>query len=122
MISCLIAAPIIQKLGRKPTWIISSIGQMTGLFLVFVNEKCHVGGALPILSFFIDVLSYDLGMGPIPWIMTPELFPDDVRSLACSLTTGFNWLLLSGIMFLWPVMRDSFGMGNSCFVFAVCCF
>jgi MFS family permease len=122
IISGCIAAPIIQKLGRRPTWIISSTGQMTGLFLAFINEQWEIGGWLPVVSFFIDVLSYDLGMGPIPWIITPELFPDDVRSIACSLTTGFNWLLSSGIMFMWPVMRDGIGMGWSCFIFACCCF
>ena len=121
ILSGCVAAPIIQKLGRRPTWIISAAGQMTGLVLAFVNEQWHIGGVLPIVSFFVDVLSYDLGMGPIPWIITPELFPDEIRSLACSLTTGFNWLLSSVIMFLWPVLRDSLGMGWSFLMFACFC-
>jgi MFS family permease len=115
------AATVIQKLGRRPAWIISCVGQTTGLFLAFANEHWKVGGVLPIVCFFVDVLSYDLGMGPIPWILTPELFPDEVRSIACSLTTGFNWLLSSVIMFVWPTMKDSLGMDWSFLFFGCCC-
>jgi MFS family permease len=115
------AAAVIQRLGRKRTWIVSAAGQMTGLLLAWVNDFWEIGGVLPIISFFIDILSYDLGMGPVPWIITPELFPDDVRPLACSLTTGFNWLLSSVIMFVWPTMRDGIGIGWSFLAFAVCC-
>jgi hypothetical protein len=94
---------------------------MTGLLLAFANEHWKIDGVLPIICFFVDVLSYDLGIGPIPWILTPELFPDEVRSIACSLTTGFNWLLSSGIMFVWPTMKSQLGMDWSFLLFACCC-
>jgi hypothetical protein len=97
------------------------MGQMTGLVMAFANERWHIGGVLPIVSFFVAVLSYALGLGPIPWILTPELFPDEVRPLACSLTTGFNWLLSAGIIFIWPVMKNEIGMACSFFLFACCC-
>jgi MFS family permease len=115
------AAAVIQKVGRRRAWIISASGQMTGLLLAFANEFWSIGGVLPIISFFVDGLCYDIGMGPVPWVITPELFPDDVRGLACSLTTGFNWLLSSGIMFMWPSLRDAIGIGWSFLVFACCC-
>jgi MFS family permease len=121
LISGCCAAAVIHKLGRRPVWIISSAGQMTGLLLAFADQFWHIGGVLPIVSFFIDVLCYDLGMGPIPWIITPELFPDEVRSLACSLTTGFNWLLSSVIMLIWPTMRDKLGIHWSFLAFGCCC-
>jgi hypothetical protein len=94
---------------------------MTGLLLAFADLHWEIGGVLPIVSFFIDVLSYDLGMGPIPWIITPELFPDEVRSLACALTTGFNWMLSSVIMVVWPTMRDELGPKWSFLAFGCCC-
>jgi MFS family permease len=121
IVSGCIAAPVINRLGRRRTWIISAAGQMTGLVLAFVSEQWSIGGVLPIISFFVDILSYDLGMGPVPWVVTPELFPDEVRSLAMSLTTGFNWLLSSVIMLSWPSMRDRIGIGWSFLSFAGCC-
>lgn len=116
-----IAAPIINKIGRKKAWILSASGQTTGLILAWINEQFGIGSVLPLVALFIDVLCYDLGIGPIPWILTPELFPDTVRSTACSLTTGTNWLLSSVIMFVWPQMKDGLGMGWSFFFFAICC-
>ena len=71
---------------------------------------------------FIDNLVFGLGYGPIPWVITPELFPDSVRPIATSLMTALNWSFATIVMFLFPVMQRVLGFPVSVLIFSVICF
>jgi SP family myo-inositol transporter-like MFS transporter 13 len=48
------------------------------------------GAILVVISIVIFVSSYALGLGNVPWQST-EFFPMEVRSLATTIVTSFNW-------------------------------
>ena len=48
---------------------------------------------LPVASLSIFVAFFSIGFGPIPWLMMSELFSPDIKSMASSITTSFNWTL-----------------------------
>merc|ERR1712080_62817 len=50
-------------------------------------------GMLPVVSLSLFVFFFSIGFGPIPWLMMSELFSPEVRSLASSISTTFNWTL-----------------------------
>ena len=119
-ISCVFCSSVISKLGERKTWIISCSGAFVSLLLLslseFMNEKN--GLILVAVAVFIFQLSFGFGLGPIPWIMTPLLFPDDVRSTASSLLTSVNWLLAFIVISIFPSMRSHFGMSTTGFIFS----
>jgi MFS family permease len=120
IISVAWGAAVVQKLGRRLALIISAIGQMTGLILAFANAYWEIGDFFPVVPFFLTVVSHDLGINPVPAIVTAELFPDAVRSIACSFAAGFNWLLSSAMLLIFPVMIQNLGIDWVFLIFAVC--
>merc|ERR1711970_999095 len=48
---------------------------------------------LPVASLSLFVFAFSIGFGPIPWLMMSELFSPEVKSLASSISTSFNWTL-----------------------------
>ena len=79
--------------------------------ILWANERWHFSTIVPIIFLFLDVLSFGIGLGPIPWFVVPEMFPDSVRSLATALVQAFNWFLCGLMVFVFPTMQEKMTLG-----------
>uniref|UniRef100_A0A803QG01 Major facilitator superfamily (MFS) profile domain-containing protein n=1 Tax=Cannabis sativa TaxID=3483 RepID=A0A803QG01_CANSA len=85
----LVAIILIDKLGRKPLLYISTIGMTTCLFCLsltlafFGNGK--LGIILAILAVCGNVAFFSVGIGPICWVVSSEIFPLRLRAQASAL-------------------------------------
>ena len=120
-ISTFLDGPLIQKFGRRVSFVISEFGQVVALLLFWASDLWDLGSVTPIIALFLDFFFFGLGCGPIPWFIVPELFPDSVRQLAVSTITAINLLLISITIIIWPEMSSAMGMGWGMFVFCICC-
>jgi len=87
-----VACLLMDRAGRKPLLSISSIGMgicITCLGIFFANNKHPSWLALVALMGYIAFFS--LAMGPVPWLIMSEIFPENVRGPACSVATLANW-------------------------------
>ncbi|KAI4470903.1 facilitated trehalose transporter tret1-1-like protein [Holotrichia oblita] len=94
----------IDKLGRKILLLISHTfmgisGILLGIYFS-LKEKNLVDdstlknlGFLPVLALCIFIITFSLGVGPIPWLISSELFPIEIKAVASSAAATFNWLL-----------------------------
>ncbi|TPX44282.1 hypothetical protein SeLEV6574_g04587 [Synchytrium endobioticum] len=82
---------LIERAGRK-TLLIASQGGMAFCAVALVAVFNGGGGA-----FFVVVLlmafvgSFAVGLGPIPWMILPELIPSYAVAPAASVCTAINW-------------------------------
>lgn len=117
----LIASFCVEKLGRRISWIVSSSGQAVALFLMFSEKKWKYTPYIALVSLLIDVFSFGIAFGPVPWMIVPELFPDSVRALAVSLMTGLNWLISSVTLFIWDPIVSHLGESWGFLLFFIFC-
>ncbi|KAK9284912.1 hypothetical protein L1049_024093 [Liquidambar formosana] len=85
----LVAMFLIDRLGRKPLLFMSTIGMTICLFSLGLTlsllGKGQVGIGLAILSVCGNVAFFSVGMGPICWVLTSEIFPLRLRAQAAAL-------------------------------------
>ena len=105
------STPLVEKLGRRKTWMVSALGQSIFLLVLWANERWPFATIVPIIFLFLDVLAFGLGLGPIPWFVVPEMFPDTVRSLATALVQAVNWFLCALMVFVFPTMQEQMTLG-----------
>lgn len=117
LIAVVISALIIDKIGRKITWIISCSMIVVFLLIFALNTKYDWSTVLPLICIFLYQLGFGLGMGPIPWFIIPEYFNDDVRSMATMVVVASNWIFAFVIIFVWPAMKNGMGMFGSLLFF-----
>ena len=110
LIAVIVSALIIDRIGRKITWIISCSMIVVFLLLFALNTKYDWSTVLPLICIFLYQLGFGLGMGPIPWFIIPEYFNDDVRSAATMIVVASNWIFAFIIIFVWPAMKKGMGM------------
>ncbi|XP_067633565.1 facilitated trehalose transporter Tret1-like [Eurosta solidaginis] len=113
---------VIDILGRVPLLLISGICQVLSLALLSVyffmmesdEDSVKSLGWLPLLSLCLYILLFSVGFGPIPWLFMAEIFPEDIKSIAGSLSGTTNWSCAFIVTQIFPILKDDIG-GGSCF-------
>lgn len=118
LVATVVGMCLIDTFGRKR---LMEIG--TGMMCVFalcISGSYFMGNSLLTLIFVMAfTISFAFSMGPIPWIVIPELFPTYLRGRAtglCVMCLLFaNWIIAQ----FTPMMIDGLGGGISFAIFAV---
>ncbi|XVE62941.1 hypothetical protein DITRI_Ditri06bG0159700 [Diplodiscus trichospermus] len=94
-----LGALLVDKCGRRPVLLISSVGSCVGCILTglaFLFQDLHFGKDLSGILVFLGVLFYlgflQLGLGGIPWIIMSEIFPINIKGAAGSLVILVSWV------------------------------
>ncbi|MCO5581659.1 hypothetical protein L7F22_035548 [Adiantum nelumboides] len=103
--SC-IAACLMDRQGRRKLLIWS----FTGMFAALVSQSLvgsvsalsSMQGVVSLLGTLMYVLSFALGVGPVPALLLPEIFPNRIRAKAMSVSMCVHWIAncLVGLLFL----------------------
>lgn len=128
VVATLTSTLVIDRLGRKILLLLSAgvMAICTMLLGIFFSLKSHHVnvediGWLPILSLSVFVIVFSLGFGPIPWMISAEIFPQEVKSVASSAAGTFNWFLAFLITMFFEAMVSGMGEDGAFYLFMVVC-
>ncbi|KDP24153.1 hypothetical protein JCGZ_25810 [Jatropha curcas] len=118
----LVAILLIDKLGRKPLLYLSTIGMTICLFslgvtLTFVGEG-QIGIALSILFVCANVAFFSVGIGPICWVLTSEIFPLRLRAQASALGAVGNRVSSGLVAMSFLSVSRAISVGGTFFIFS----
>ena len=119
LVACLICSSVILRLGCEKTWNFSCIGAFCSLMLFAISNAFDLGTLPKGVAIFGFQLSFGFGLGPIPWIKTPLLFPDDVRGASSSLIAAVNWISSFLVVSIFPILKSLLGLTMTFVCFAV---
>ncbi len=125
LIVTIIAAFLVDRLGRRPLLLISLAGMVLSLMVLGVafifshGAKGGFLGTLTVISLMSYIAAFAIGMGPVFWLLISEIYPLNVRGTAMSLATVANWTanFLVAVTFLSFV--NVLGQGGTFLMYAV---
>ncbi|MCB2294951.1 sugar porter family MFS transporter [Clostridium algoriphilum] len=126
VIATVLAMFLIDKVGRKKLMAIGSA--LMAFFMLFIGLAfyTHYANGMVILFLILGfVASFCISMGPIPWIMIPEIFPNYLRARATGIATMFLWGANWAIGQFTPMLLSSIGGAFTFWIFCglnVICF
>lgn len=127
VIFTIVALVLIDRLGRKKLMAIGS--SLMAVFMLAIGSIYYFqpanSGILLLIAIASFTASFCISMGPIPWIMIPEIFPNHLRAKAVGVATIFLWGANWAIGQFTPVLFSTIGNANTFFMFAginVICF
>lgn len=113
--------------GRKIVLFLSGVGMVLsevplGVYCILKKYEIDVDAIsfLPIMTLTFFILFFNLGFGPIPWVMLSELFSSNVKSLATALVSTFVWILSFIVTKYFEKAVKIFGLGELFLFFAFC--
>ncbi|PNX80874.1 polyol transporter 5-like protein [Trifolium pratense] len=99
-----LSAVYFDKFGRRPLLLIGSFGMALSLFGLGLGSKFLEGSGKPIWAIVVcivavcaDISFFSIGLGPITWVYSSEIFPMRLRAQGSSIAISVN-RLVSGVV------------------------
>jgi len=92
---------LIERMGRKTLMTMSSLGAFVSLVLVGYGLDAAMV-ALSSAAILVFIASFATGLGPIPFIIIPDVSPPHAVSAMSSVALSLNWIsnFIIGMVFL----------------------
>ncbi|TMW61348.1 hypothetical protein Poli38472_012539 [Pythium oligandrum] len=109
VVSTGVALVLMDTAGRRPLLIYSCVGMVVSTFILTLallkllpfSGMISVGGVMCFVWFF------EIGLGPIPWLIVAEMFPAQPRPTAMSIATMVNWICSFIVGLVFPSIQSS---------------
>jgi len=88
----LISFWVIDRYGRKPLYIVGSLGMTLSLLALVTTILAGMFHGVIVLAFILMYLAFFAAcIGPVFWTLVPEIFPNDVRGMAMIFPVLIQW-------------------------------
>jgi len=118
----LIAVWKVDQMGRRPLYIIGSIGATISLFF---TGWCFYSGATNNIALVIIIIlflaCFAFSIGPLKFVIASEIFPTRIRGRAMGLSIMVMWIADTIVGQLTPLLLGSAGAAITFWFFASCC-
>lgn len=117
----IIACILLKKCGRRPLTMISGFGTaaslgVLGLYLhlsPIYKDLLAPYSFIPLVALASYIVFISIGLVPLPWAMTGELFPLKLKGLGSGFTTCLNFLAFFFVVKTSPDMFEALGTGGA---------
>jgi len=100
----------IDRYGRKPLYIIGSLG-MTGALLLLCGADLtgHFRGATVLVLVLAYLAFFASCIGPVFWTLVPEIFPNYIRGTAMTVPVLTQWVANAVVVLFFPLAFHQLG-------------
>ncbi|CAH9098826.1 unnamed protein product [Cuscuta europaea] len=120
----LVSALFLDNFGRRPMLLLGTVGQavcLLGLglgstFLLRSHEKPVWAIALCVLAVCADVSFFSIGLGPVTWVYSAEIFPLRLRAQGSALAVSVNRLVSGAVSATFLSISRKITFGGTFFV------
>ncbi len=122
VLATVVAIFLVDRVGRRPLLLVGTCGlvlTLAGIGITFILGP-EQWGNLMFALILLYIVSFAIGLGPVFWLMSAELFPNRLRGTGESIATFGNWTsnLIVTITFL--TMINTIGKPLTFWVYAAC--
>ncbi|RWR77407.1 putative polyol transporter 6 [Cinnamomum micranthum f. kanehirae] len=122
----LVSACFLDRFGRRPLLLLGSIGMAIslaglGLGSKFLERSVHKpmwAVAMCVVFVCADVSFFSIGLGPITWVYSSEIFPTRLRAQASSIAVSVNRLVSGVVSMTFLTISDKISFGFLLLIFA----
>jgi len=117
-----IAIRLVDRYGRKQFLVCGSLLMGACLAVTAVCFHYHYfRGYLVLICTLVYVAGFGCTLGAVTWVCLSELFPNQIRSIAISISTLALWLADFLVSYTFPVLQEKLGIEGTLFCYAGCC-
>ncbi len=119
LISTLVAMRFLDRWGRRPMLLAATGGMAISLLILVIAFQVPNVSTLLVLGSIISYTSFfAFGMGPVPWVVISEIFPNKIRGRAASVATSALWSGTLLVTFTFLSLIRALGVSGTFAIFA----
>jgi sugar porter (SP) family MFS transporter len=109
IITTLIAAGIVDRVGRRPLMLAGLVGMVASMAIIgslFFGSALQGtdGKLIAVTCLAVFKAAFSLSWGPLVWVLLPELLPLQIRGTAMGAAVFLNWAANFVVALLFPVI------------------
>jgi MFS family permease len=116
LISVVVLMRLVDRVGRRPMAFIGLAFMIVGLstigvaFLILCEDGSSsvIGAWAAVAGMLIYRIAFSLSLGPLPYIVTAEVFPNEVRACGVTVAWAANWVANFGVTLSFPLVKQVF--------------
>jgi len=121
LVFSLVAIYFVDKAGRKPMLVVGSLLMTISLLILSISFTYNLNSMITLVAILLFIASFASTLGPVTWVVISELFPNNVRGKAMSVSIVFVWITCFFVSLLFPVLLEKIGGGKTFLVLAFFC-
>lgn len=122
----LVSTSLVDKLGRKVLFVIAGFGTgvtsaVIGTFFYLKSSDYDLSSYfwVPIAALILYLASYNLALGPLPWVLSGELFSSQTKTVGSTLTAMTCLFLAFLTALVFPGLINLIGMHGAFWFFSL---
>jgi sugar porter (SP) family MFS transporter len=101
---------MIDRFGRKPLYIIGSLGMAAALLLLTLTALTgRFHGAMVLVLIMAYLAFFSSCIGPVFWTLVPEIFPNYIRGTAMTVPVLTQWIANAMVVLFFPLAFHQIG-------------
>ena len=104
-----VALLVMETTDRRSLLVVSSGGMMVCSIVLIFSLLGYLSNMVALAAVNLYVIFFELGLGPIPWLIVPELFDAKYVALAMSTATQINWVFNFLVGLVYPFLQEALG-------------
>ena len=116
MCSTFLLSRLVDRLGRKPMSFIGvgcMLVSLGGIAYSYLLPPSHRAGWVALISSFAFRVAFSVSLGPLSYIITAEIFPEDIRAPGVSLCLAVKWVANFLISLTWLPLAEALMKGHT---------
>jgi len=110
-----------DRAGRRALLLLSAGGEVVVCTIMGVVYYYDASEGLKITIVLIYYALFALGLGPVPWTVCGEIFPQKTSSLLVSFCTVVNWSNAFIVTLTFNMMQSAFTTSGTFWFYAATC-
>ena len=105
-IGCVFSVWLLDRVGRRKLLLFGVFGMVLGLLCLSLFSFYDVPfiDKISVVSLFLYVFSFAIGLGPVTWVIIAELYPTQIRDKAIAFTLFAKWICVYLILWTFPYL------------------
>lgn len=109
---------LIDHLGRRKLVLTSLSGVILSLLVLAGAFSFRLPGWVPVAGLALYIAFFAPGMGPVPWTVSSEIYPEAYRGLCGGMSATVNWISNIVVAETFLSLAEALGTGATFLVFA----